>query len=73
MSKNRTTKILSGGREVCLSYNVPVAAFVPGLGYIKTDRRYSQTTSKHANQFCGGRPVIVSDDEFNKLIADEVL
>ena len=39
MSSNTTTIKLSGDREVCLSYGVPVAAFVPGKGYVKTARK----------------------------------
>lgn len=59
---------LNDGRKVCLSYGVPVAAFVPGLGYVKTDRKYSVTTSKHANSFGGDRAKILPDSEFCKLI-----
>jgi hypothetical protein len=51
MPKTMTIE-MRGDVTVCLSYGTPVAAFVPGQGYVKTDRRYSVTTSKHANQFC---------------------
>lgn len=44
---------LSDGRQVCLSYGTIVAAFVPGRGYLRTDARFSVTTSKHMNQFAG--------------------
>lgn len=61
---------LSDGRRVCLSYGVPVAAFVPGIGYVKTDRRYSVTTSRHANQFIGQHTsTVATDDQFRTLIA----
>ena len=49
---NVTIVNLNDGRSVCLSYGVPVAAFIPYRGYVKTDRKWSVTTSKHANQFC---------------------
>jgi len=68
MSANVSTVNLADGRQVCLSYGVPVAAFVPGRGYIKTDRRYSVTTSRHANQFCGVRAVVVTHAEFAELV-----
>lgn len=58
---------LSDGRQVCFSYGVPVAAFIPkGLdwpatspeasdisGYIANQRyrNYSPTTSRHINAF----------------------
>ena len=71
---------LSDGREVCLSYGVIVAAFIPRgstseawseltrcktlspetcicpsmpCGYLRTDARYSVTTSRHMNHFAG--------------------
>lgn len=53
MSNNLQTVKLSDGREVCLSYGVVVAAFIPGRGYLRTSERYSVTTSKHMNAFAG--------------------
>jgi hypothetical protein len=44
---------LSDGRQVCQSYGVTVAAFIPGRGYVRTDARYSVTTSRHMNAFAG--------------------
>ena len=69
MSANTNTVNLADGRQVCFSYGVPVAAFVPGRGYLKTDRKYSVTTSRHANTFCGVRAVVISHEEFLSLIA----
>lgn len=69
---NTNTVRLTDGREVCLSYGVPVAAFVPGRGYLKTDARYSVTTSRHANAFCGGgrdAGTVIPDAEFRALVA----
>jgi hypothetical protein len=54
MSNNATRVELTDGRVVGLSYGVPVAVFVPGRGWLKTDARYSTTTSRHMNQFVGG-------------------
>lgn len=73
MSKSTNVSVvkLSDGREVCLSYGVIVAAFIPrgwldprGVsfntneptnprGYLRTDARFSVTTSRHMNQFAG--------------------
>lgn len=36
---------------VLLSYNTPVAAFIPGEGFYQTIEFYSRTTSKHMSQF----------------------
>jgi hypothetical protein len=68
MSKNVTTVDLGDGRTVLLSYGVPVAAFVPGRGYVKTDKFYSVTTSRHANAFSEKRATVVPHDEFLTLV-----
>jgi len=65
---NTSTVRLNDGREVCLSYGVPVAAFIPGEGYIRTDQRYSVTTSRHANSYARDGK-IVPEVIFRKLIA----
>ena len=59
---------LSDGRQVCLSYGVIVAAYIPPAygdkllgstplgplhGYVRTVRRYSVTTTRHMNSFAG--------------------
>jgi hypothetical protein len=69
MANNSTIVKLADGREVCLSYGVPVAAFIPGRGYVRTDRRYSVTTSKHANAYTERVGAILEDAEFRALIA----
>lgn len=39
------------GREVLFSYNTPVAGYMPGFGYFKTDTFWSVTTSRHINAY----------------------
>jgi hypothetical protein len=39
---------------VFFSYETPVAAFIPGQGYSRTTKMYSQTTSRHINKWLGG-------------------
>ena len=39
-----------GDTKVLFSYNIPVAALIDGL-YYKTDKRYSNTTQRHINQW----------------------
>lgn len=45
------------GREMLFSYNTPVAGYMPGLGYFKTDTFWSVTTSKHINAYLRERTV----------------
>jgi hypothetical protein len=68
-SANTYTVKLTDGREVCFSYRVAVAAFIPGRGYVKTAAKYSPTTSKHANQYAGTAAKICAPDQFERLIA----
>lgn len=73
---------LSDGRTVCLSYGVIVAAFIPRslvgfavpsgaysgpFGYVRTDARYSVTTSRHANQFAGRDSATIPDADLKAL------
>lgn len=84
-SSNVTIVSLTDGREICLSYGVPVAAFIPGgldlpivwpypdraipRGYMRTDAKYSVTTSRHANDYAGRDSAVVDDATFRALIA----
>lgn len=72
MSSNVSTVRLADGREVCLSYGVPVAAFVPGRGYVRSAERHSVTSSRHANGYAGKGAPEVAADEFARLIAPVV-
>ena len=46
---------LENGTSVLVSYETPVAALIPGLGYVQTDKKWSVTTSKHITQWVGRR------------------
>lgn len=39
------------GRTVLFSYETPVAFFKSGVGFRKTEKYHSNTTSKHINQW----------------------
>jgi len=39
------------GTTVLFSYQTPVAAFAPGVGFIRTEKFFSVTTSKHINKW----------------------
>ena len=40
--------------NILFSYETPVAAWVEGEGYIRTEVHYSRTTSRHINQWLSG-------------------
>lgn len=76
MPNNLSKVSLTDGREVCFSYGVPVAAFIPkGLfiegpsGYIRRDEYFSVTTSKHANGYAGKDAPKVRTADFLTLIS----
>ena len=51
---NQTQNDIGQGVEVFFSYKTPVAAFIPGQGYIRTNQKWSRTTSKHINKWLDG-------------------
>jgi len=34
-----------------LSYATPVAGYIPGIGFVETEQKFSVTTSKHVSQW----------------------
>lgn len=71
MAGNNTTTIsFADGRELCTSYGVPVAGFVPGRGYLRTKARYSVTSSKHMNAYAGKDAPEMPDTEFRALFPE---
>jgi hypothetical protein len=40
--------------SILFSYETPVAAYVSGRGYVRTDKKFSNTTSKHINKWLDG-------------------
>ncbi len=68
---NKTELELNSGARVFVSYETPVAAFVPDMGYIRTATKWSRTTSKHINQWLSCRLTeakIVPQTVLNELI-----
>lgn len=57
-----------GDALVLFSYQTPVAAWVPGQGWIRTATRYSQTTSRHINRWLGGAGTVVPQSVIDGLL-----
>jgi hypothetical protein len=66
---NNETTVQIGENTVLYSYSTPVAAFVPGRGYLRTTTHYSVTTSKHINKWAGKDATQVDQSEIDKLAA----
>lgn len=48
---NRTLLTFDDGTEVFFSYETPVAGYSSKLGYVKTKKWYSSTTTRHINRY----------------------
>ena len=73
IGSNMTEVQLADGTCVLVSYTTPVAALVPGKGWIRTAHKWSATTSKHINKWlaknCGGEVQDVPQWEVDQLLA----
>ena len=54
LGSNQTQVEFDCGTQVFFSYKTPVAAFIPGMGYVKTSTKWSVTTTKHINIWLDG-------------------
>ena len=73
IGSNQTEVTLANGTEILFSYSVPVAAIVPGKGWIRSAFKHSATTTKHVNAWlrknCGGDVLIVPQWDLDQLVA----
>ncbi len=73
IGSNQAQVSLADGTEVLFSYSTPVAALVPGKGWIRTATKWSVTTSKHINAWlrknCGGEVAVVPQWDLDQLVA----
>lgn len=68
IGSNQTEVSLSGGVRVLISYQTPVAAYVPGRGYLRTSGN-TPTTSRHITMWMGkGVGTVVSDQEIQDIV-----
>jgi hypothetical protein len=68
LGANRTEAEFPNGARVLYSYSTPVAAYIPGKGYVKSGRFYSRTTSKHIGQWQRGIEETVPEEYLKALI-----
>ena len=65
---NRTELQYENGTCVFFSYQTPVAGYTPSESYVKTDKWYSSTTTRHVNRWLDGKPAReVSQQFINQL------
>lgn len=69
LGPNQTEITTANGTVVFFSYNTPVAANLSNGGFIRTENKYSTTTSKHINKWLEGRSAeVVSQETLNNLV-----
>ena len=51
---NQTEVSINDGTHIFFSYRTPVAAYLPSKGYVRTERFWSKTTSRHINKWLQG-------------------
>jgi hypothetical protein len=72
-STHTATITLENGVTALQSYGTTVAALIPGRGWVRTDRYFSRTTSKHANEWLrqhghrNGSAYVIPHDDLVKL------
>ena len=54
IAANQTELSFTNGAQVFFSYKTPVAAYCPLRGYIRTEKFWSSTTSRHINKWLKG-------------------
>ena len=47
------TEVETSEARILFSYRTPVAAYVFGRGYVRTEKWYSVTTTRHINKWIG--------------------
>lgn len=64
---NQTEVEISPDMTVFFSYKTPVAAHVTGRGYMRTEKFWSKTTSRHVNQWIDGPSETVTQAYLDNL------
>ena len=59
IGSNQTLLLTNHGYEILYSYETAVAGYSPVIGWFKSNKNYSKTTSKHVNAYLTNRVDIV--------------
>ena len=63
------TEVETSEARILFSYRTPVAAYVFGRGYVRTEEFFSVTTSRHINKWLdGGTAEKVAQTYLDKLV-----
>jgi len=59
---------LADGKEILFSYSTPVACFIPNMGYYRTNKYWSRTTTKHINKWIIGKSNTIEQSALDMMI-----
>ena len=62
---------LNNGTRILFSYATPVACYDSRLGFMRTAKFWSQTTSRHINKWLDGAPALQAEQVFFDTLAEE--
>mgnify|MGYP003321587241 CR=1 FL=1 len=54
IAANQNEVSINDGTQIFFSYRTPVAAYLPEKGYVRTNKFWSVTTSRHINKWLKG-------------------
>ena len=68
------TEVETSEARILFSYRTPVAAYVYGDGFVRTEKWWSVTTSRHINKWLdGGTAKEVSQTYLDKLVQGVIM
>ena len=68
------TEVETSEARILFSYRTPVAAYVFGDGFVRTEKWWSVTTSRHINKWLdGGTPKEVAQTYLDKLVQEVII
>ena len=68
------TEVETSEARILFSYRTPVAAYVFGEGYVRTEKWWSVTTSRHINKWIDGVPAKeVAQTYLDKLVQEVIM
>jgi len=67
------TVLETENNSILFSYKTPVAAFISGLGVVRTSKKWSVTTSRHINKWLGTEFSGMECKEVDQTILDNLV
>ena len=69
IAANQTEVSINDGSTIFFSYRTPVAAYLPEKGYVRTNKFWSVTTSRHINKWLKN---VTNVEEIDQTVLDNL-